>query len=282
MLAPRSRARRPSAFTLIELLVVIAIIAILIGLLLPAVQKVREAAARTQCQNNLKQLGLAFHGYHDANAMFPSEDSFNASAGNIYVAILPYIEQGSQSAANPQAIKIFICPGRRSTSAGPRVDYCGAHNGGVSGPPITNSFGEASGYKSILNTPGTTLPVVTSAAGTSNTLLLAHKVMRPNNYTGGGHGDTGWAHAAQSNGWDHMRWADGGGTGSSNGKGYTRDDNNADENHMGGPHSSGSPVLFADGSVTTYTYGFTSAGLNDNATWQALWAFNRSLSVSRN
>jgi prepilin-type N-terminal cleavage/methylation domain-containing protein len=121
----RYRESLRKAFTLIELLVVIAIIGVLVGLLLPAVQKVREAAARMQCANNFKQLGLATHNYHDAYQVLPPMSSWvfkkpgRNRETNIFYSILPYLEQ--QNLANlskTQKNEGYYFPGPGWT------DYC--------------------------------------------------------------------------------------------------------------------------------------------------------------
>jgi len=149
-----------NAFTLIELLVVIAIIAILIALLVPAVQKVREAAARTQCINNMKQLGVALHAFHDSNKRLPGSIGYGIGSSKLrqswYIGILPYIEQGNvftgmdlttygdgyiwSSGANPAndaavqaVISVFRCPASAhagtfnlsSNASGPFYDTMG-------------------------------------------------------------------------------------------------------------------------------------------------------------
>lgn len=199
-----SRSPRQSAFTLIELLVVIAIIAILIALLVPAVQKVREAAARTQCANNLKQLGLACHGYHDVNKKFPNTRwGLNMTWAS---QILPYIEQDAVfKLVDPT--KIYEAQPTTMITANVPVYFCPARRK----PPITapqrgvngsvGDYAANAGPGTDWDTTETNRGIMrwfglrpTSMAdildGTSNTFMMGEKHVKFDNFAAGPHDES--------------------------------------------------------------------------------------------
>ena len=280
-----------SGFTLIELLVVIAIIAILIGLLLPAVQKVLEAAARMQCTNNLKQLALACHNHHDQFGFLPNGGSAwwfapvftgvgSPATGKAQLAgwgfqVLPYIEQeslwkgnGTATVADAQrqaisaALKTFFCPSRRSPiTLPPNADWYGSTGpGGTYGHGVTDyacNAGTGNNGPIRQNTGSYDgMRIVNITDGTSNTMLIGDKRLNKM-FLASYQGDD---NEGYTSGWDHdvIRYA-------STSYPPTPDPTTGDgQQRFGSSHTGGVMMAMADGGVRFISYSI------NTTIWQAL------------
>jgi prepilin-type N-terminal cleavage/methylation domain-containing protein len=263
----RSDSRRRDGFTLIELLVVMAIIAVLIGLLLPAVQKVRAAAARVQSFNNLKQIGLAFHSHNDTLGALPFNgfgDRWGrpdlADSGSWAYQILPFVEQTAlhrsstgltsyAPAVHDQTVKTYLAPDR----ARPGFKTGGSRPGTVTDYAINPWLNDPWGWS--FNVPNRRNTLQGIQDGTSNTIMVGQKSMPPAQYADNDAGN-----------WDESIWSGGWGGTARNGGVVQQDAPGISHAGVwGSALPGGCPFLLADGSVRSVSYGFNvTAALRPN------------------
>jgi prepilin-type N-terminal cleavage/methylation domain-containing protein/prepilin-type processing-associated H-X9-DG protein len=261
------RARPRAGFTLIELLVVIAIIGILIGLLVPAVQKVRESAARTTCTNNMKQIGLGLHALHDARKHFPAS-KISVPKTSWTPFILPYVDQGAlfkkynftadwtdvrNQAVVSTPVPVFQCP---SAPDAPRIDkkykskpVCGDYNVMTDVSSKLSLLGVIVPSNDLRGAmvPNKTTKLTDIQDGASNTILVAESAGRPDHWNGRTKVDGNLTGGA---------WAASGGPFGLNGTsqdgtiktGYCSL-NCTNDNEVYSFHKTGANTVFADGSV---------------------------------